>query len=131
MGRGGHKKKVFGNVLLKNIPLYQVWSGIKSRCYNPKTANYKYYGAKGIGMCEEWRNDFMSFYNWCLANGWQKGLTIDRYPNDKGNYEPGNCRIATMQQQCDNRKLPNPSNNFKGINEKRKQKRLNNDNKTN
>jgi len=125
MPRGGHKKRTFGDILLRNVPLYKVWSGIKSRCYNHNAANYKYYGAKGIIMCEEWKSNFIAFYNWCINNGWQLKLTVDRYPDDTGNYEPCNCRIATMQQQADNRKLPNSVNNFKGINEKRKQQRLN------
>ena len=125
MGRGGHKKRMYSDTTVKDIPLYSVWAGIKTRCYNKKAANYKYYGAKGVIMCDEWKANFMPFYKWCLDNGWQKGLTIDRYPNDNGNYEPANCRLATMQEQCNNRKLPNQVNNFKGVNEKRRLLKLN------
>lgn len=63
---------------LTKHPLYRIWSGIKSRCYNSKFERYATYGAKGVEMCKEWINDFPSFYNWCLSNGWQKGLQIDK-----------------------------------------------------
>lgn len=102
---GGHKKKIFPGILINDIPLYTIWCGIKSRCYNPNTANYKYYGAKGITMCREWKNNFIAFYNWAISNGWKKGLSVDRFPNNKGNYKPSNCRLATMKQQANNRRL--------------------------
>lgn len=118
------RQKIFADTYINDVPLYAVWCGIKSRCYNPNTANYKYYGAKGIVMCDEWKNDFKAFYNWAIDNGWQLGLTIDRHPNQKGNYEPSNCRIATMKEQSANRSYDNAKNNFKGINEKRRLERL-------
>lgn len=118
------RKKTFADTYINHVPLYSIWCGIKTRCYNAKAANYKYYGAKGIVMCDEWKNDFMVFYKWAINNGWQPGLTIDRYPNGKGNYEPSNCRIATMKQQAGNRSHENMANNFKGINEKRRLERL-------
>jgi hypothetical protein len=124
--RGGHKKKIFEGVLINSIPLYTIWCGIKSRCYNKNAANYKYYGAKGIIMCEEWLNDFKAFYNWALNKGWRKGLSVDRYPNNAGNYEPDNCRLATMKEQASNKTKGNTVNNFKGINEKRRLERLKN-----
>lgn len=59
-------------------PLYRLWHMVYDRCYNPKNISYCNYGAKGVVMCDEWKNDFMSFYNWAILNGWAKGLQIDK-----------------------------------------------------
>ncbi len=66
-------------------------------------AYYKNYGGRGIAVCSEWRNDFMSFYNWAVANGYKEFLTLDRIDNN-GNYEPSNCRGIDMKQQARNRR---------------------------
>ena len=82
--------------------LYHIYQSIKQRCYYPKAISYKRYGAKGIVMCDEWKNDFMSFYNWAIANGYSDNLTIDRI-NSNGNYEPSNCRWVTYKLQANNK----------------------------
>lgn len=53
-------------------------------------------------VCDEWLNDFMSFFNWAIENGWEKGLSLERKENDK-NYEPSNCRWATQKEQQRNK----------------------------
>lgn len=78
-------------------PLYSTWLGIKSRCYNPNDSHYRWYGAKGVKICDEWLNDFQAFYDWAIANGWEKGLTIDRKDNNKS-YSPCNCQFITKSQ---------------------------------
>lgn len=88
---------------MKRTRLYNIWSGIKSRCYAKTNPAYNRYGGRGISMCEEWRGDFMAFYNWAMANGYAKGLSIDRI-DVNGNYEPCNCRWATAKEQSDNKR---------------------------
>lgn len=82
-------------------PLYSVWAGIKRRCYNTNESAYAAYGARGISVCDEWRNNFMSFYNWAIV-GYKKGLEIDRI-NNNANYEPSNCRWVSKKENCRNR----------------------------
>ena len=78
--------------------IYRTWQNMKSRCNNPNASKYYLYGGKGIKVCDEWANNFMSFYNWAMANGYKEGLTIDRLDSDK-NYCPENCRWATYKEQ--------------------------------
>ena len=87
---------------LRRTRLFSIWANMLTRCHNPKFIRYYRYGGRGITVCDEWRNDFMSFYNWAMANGYDDSLTIDRINND-GNYEPSNCRWVTIKIQCNNR----------------------------
>lgn len=86
---------------LSQHPLYEVYGAILKRCYVPQTEGYENYGGRGITVCEEWQEDFMNFYNWCVENGYQSGLSIDRIEND-GNYGPNNCRFVTRKIQSRN-----------------------------
>lgn len=79
---------------------YEVWQSMWSRCSNPKHKNYKYYGGRGILICEEW----MRFENFLADMGERpEGLTLDRRDPD-GNYEKGNCRWVTWDIQVKNRR---------------------------
>ena len=80
------------------MKLHDVWRTMIKRCENSNHIGYKYYGGRGIMVCSEWRKDFIPFYNWAIANGYEKGLTIDRI-NNNGNYEPNNCRFVTYKVQ--------------------------------
>ena len=84
-----------------NTRLYNIYRGIKQRCYNKNNQAYVNYGERGIKMCDEWRNDFITFYNWSMNNGYNDDLTIDRIDVD-GNYEPSNCRWVTKSVQNNN-----------------------------
>lgn len=84
--------------------LYRIYAGIKKRCDNQNYQNYQSYhryGGRGIKMCEEWRNDFMSFYNWAMANGYASNLTLDRKENNDS-YNPDGCRWVSHQVQMNN-----------------------------
>lgn len=72
------------------------------RCYREACRSYARYGGRGITVCEEWRSSPESFCEWALANGWEKGLQLDRVDNN-GNYEPGNCRWVTSKVNNRNR----------------------------
>ncbi len=87
----------------KPSPEYRTWSRMFARCYNPKTSSHANYGGRGITVCERWK-DFATF----LADMGPRPTPlhqIDRFPNNDGNYEPGNCRWATKSQQMRNTRM--------------------------
>ena len=81
---------------------YTARKNMLSRCYNPKHESYARYGARGVEVCARWRESFQNFLD--DMGECPPGLTLDRFPNNAGDYEPGNCRWATRKQQSNNRK---------------------------
>ena len=84
-------------------PEYRCWADMKTRCINPNHKWFDHYGGRGITVCNRWKESFEDF----LADvGFRPSSkhTLDRYPNNNGNYEPSNVRWATRKQQIDNRR---------------------------
>lgn len=82
--------------------LYKIWHSMKIRCNVPSVEGYKWYGAKGIRVCDEWNNSYESFKEWSLSHGYTEKLSIDRIDYN-GDYTPDNCRWVTMKEQQNNR----------------------------
>ena len=77
-------------------PTYVSWCAMVARCANPKLKSYKNYGGRGIAVCDRW----LEFSNFLADMGERPpGKSIDRFPDNDGHYEPGNCRWATASEQ--------------------------------
>jgi hypothetical protein len=103
MSCGCLKKERISNAVkthgMSKSQLYGVWSGMLQRCYYEHNNQFNNYGGRGIKVCEEWKNDFVIFYDWCIKNNWYKGLQLDRVDNNC-DYNPENCRIVTHSENC-------------------------------
>lgn len=86
----------------RHSKLYDIWDGMKQRCFNAKNKGYKYYGGRNITMCDEWKNDFAKFREWANSNGYKEGLSIERIDVNK-NYEPSNCCWIQKNEQSKNK----------------------------
>jgi len=84
--------------------IYKIWDGMKQRCFNSNNKRYRNYGGRGIYICQEWENDFKSFYNWAVSHGWEKGKKMDRKNNNKP-YSPDNCHFTTLKINNQNRTI--------------------------
>jgi hypothetical protein len=96
----GKKRSTHGHTThTSHSPEYASWNSMRQRCHNPKAMAYAYYGARGITVCEQWRESFATF----LADmgGRPNGHSLERVDNDRG-YNPGNCRWATTTDQMRN-----------------------------
>jgi hypothetical protein len=110
------QKGVRGNGISKH-PLYGVWQQLIQRCTNQKNKDFRFYGGRGISVCDEWRSDSNVFLRWADSSGYEPGLTIDRIDTN-GNYEPSNCRWIDRASQSRNRRVAKRitfSSPFRGV----------------
>lgn len=98
--QNGHPSKTHG---MSYSVIYDRWQGMIDRCYRSHDKSFESYGGRGIKVCDEWLNSFLSFYEWSIANGYSEYLTLDRQ-DVNGNYDPGNCRYVSMKEQNRNKR---------------------------
>ena len=107
----GHTWKVGTTALA--TPTYDAWHNMIQRCTNPKSPEYRNYGARGISVCDRWRRFELFLED--VGERPAPGLSLDRYPNNDGNYEPGNVRWATRREQALNRRPRYNPSGYKGV----------------
>jgi hypothetical protein len=97
----------------KSKKIYRIWASMKKRCQNKHSQDFKYYGGRGIKVCDEWI-EFEPFYNWAMINGYKEGLTIER-KDVNSDYEPNNCIWIPFEEQAINRRFYTSQSGVRGV----------------
>ena len=120
------KNKMFKKMATKHnmskTKIHNMWISMRSRCHNQNTVAYKYYGGRGISVCNEW-DEYSKFLEFAIFNGYKDGLELDRIDND-GNYEPNNCQFITHKNNSrKTRKIrSNNTSGYRGVSMTRSRK---------
>lgn len=86
----------------QHFRVYSIWHNLIGRCYKVERKNYERFGAKGVYVCDEWKNDFITFLDWSLNNGYSEEFTLMRVDIKKP-YEPSNCKWADDCSKAQNK----------------------------
>lgn len=97
--RANGEPKPYIKGVWKHPRIGSIFGGLMLRCYNKNDRSYRWYGARGVGVCDEWRSNPFKFEEWALSNGYTDNLTIDRIDSNK-DYCPENCRWVTLQNNA-------------------------------
>lgn len=89
---------------MSKTDIYNIWIGIKMRCYNENNEDYYNYGGRGVTMCAEWYDNPEAFIKWAIDNGWKSGLEVDKDKNGGLIYSPENCVVITKKNNSNHRR---------------------------
>lgn len=102
----GCKQKKQSGYSMTQPRLFNLWHGMKQRCYRIENENYDRYGGQGVTVCREWQDNFEPFLKWAQDNGYKEDLTLDRI-DSQGPYSPDNCRWVDYYTQEQNKGISN------------------------